>query len=306
MFTSRLRLPLAILALVSVPVVGRAQSSLPSVVDLTRLYRVVPNVTYVTANNFEAKLDVYTPREATGPVPTVIFIHGGWWLSGSKEASVLQVLPYMERGFAAVNVEYRLGRVSVAPGAVEDCRCALRWIYQNARQYKFDLDNIVTTGQSAGGHLALTTAMIPESAGLDRQCPGDRRRAWTTGDLGTQEMKVDSRSYPEGLRGEILENSAVSPNYLETLGVRVLDGRSINDTDINGSPDVVVINQTMAERYWPKESAVGRTVQVVNPTRSRTYRVVGVVSNHHRHGVLEAPSPMVSRSVSTSAAVSRA
>ncbi len=114
-----------------------------------------------------------------------------------------------------------------------------------------------------------------------------------TFNFSTQEMKVDSRSYPEGQRGEILENSAVSPNYLETLGVRVLDGRSINDTDINGSPDVVVINQTMAERYWPKESAVGRTVQVVNPTRSRTYRVVGVVSNHHRHGVLEAPSPMV-------------
>jgi len=49
----------------------------------------------------------------------------------------------------------------------------------------------------------------------------------------------------------------------------------------------------MAERFWPKESAVGHTVQVVNPTRSRTYRIIGVVSDHKRHGVLEAPTPFV-------------
>jgi predicted permease len=114
-----------------------------------------------------------------------------------------------------------------------------------------------------------------------------------TFNFSQQEMRVDSRSYPEGQRGEILENAAVSPTYLRTLGVRLVDGRDISDTDVSGSPDVVVINQTMAERFWPKESAVGHTVDVVNPTRTRTYRVVGVVSNHHRHGVLETPSPMV-------------
>jgi len=114
-----------------------------------------------------------------------------------------------------------------------------------------------------------------------------------TFNFSTQEMRVDSRTYPEGQRGEIIENAAASPSYLETLGVKLIDGRSIQDIDRAGSPDVVVINQTMAERYWPSTSAVGHTVQVVNPTQSRTYRVVGVVSNHKRHGVLEAPSPMV-------------
>jgi acetyl esterase/lipase len=117
-------------------------------------------------------------------------MHGGGWTNGAKESSVFAFLPFLEMGWAVVNVEYRLADVALAPAAVEDCRCALRWIYQNAKQYKFDLNNIVVTGQSAGGHLALTTAFIPESAGLDRQCPGDRRRSWTTGDLTTQELKV--------------------------------------------------------------------------------------------------------------------
>jgi len=114
-----------------------------------------------------------------------------------------------------------------------------------------------------------------------------------TFNFSTQEMRVDSRTYTEGQRGEILENAAVSPTYLRTLGVRVIDGRDISESDMSGSPDVVVINQTMAEKFWPKQSAVGHTVQVVNPTQTRAYRIVGVASNHHRHGVLEAPSPMV-------------
>lgn len=114
-----------------------------------------------------------------------------------------------------------------------------------------------------------------------------------TFNFSQQEMRVDSRTYTEGQRGEIIENAAASPTYRETLGARLIDGRDFDDTDINGAPDVVLINQTMADKFWPKESAIGHTVQVVNPTRSRTYRIVGVVSNHKRHGVLESPTPFV-------------
>ena len=60
-----------------------------------------------------------------------------------------------------------------APAAVEDCLCALRWVIRNADEYNFNTSRIVVTGNSAGGHLALTTGMIPASAGLDRECPGE-------------------------------------------------------------------------------------------------------------------------------------
>ena len=140
--------------------------------DISNRYRIVPNITYLTANNWDAKLDVYTPREVTAPNPTLIYIHGGGWVGGLKETSWLALLPYLESGWSVVNVEYRLARVSLAPAAVEDCRCALRWVYRNAKQYNFDTSKIVVTGHSAGGHLSLTTGMLPASAGLDRQCPG--------------------------------------------------------------------------------------------------------------------------------------
>ena len=139
---------------------------------LSNQYRVLPNVTYLTASNRDNKVDLYLPRGTDSPAPVLVYIHGGGWVGGSKESSVLRLIPWMEMGWAVVNVQYRLGEVSLAPAAVEDCLCALRWIIRNASNYNIDPERIVVTGNSAGGHLALTTGMVPASAGLDRQCPG--------------------------------------------------------------------------------------------------------------------------------------
>jgi acetyl esterase/lipase len=67
-------------------------------------------------------------------------------------------------------VDYRPADVALAPAALEDCLCALKWVYHNARQYGFDTKQIVVTGASAGGHLSLTTGMTPPSAGLSGPC----------------------------------------------------------------------------------------------------------------------------------------
>lgn len=133
-------------------------------------YRVRPNVTYKTASNAEQKLDVYARRNTSEARPTVIYIHGGGWVGGSKEASMLAIVPYLEMGFNVVNVEYRLGRIARAPAAVEDCRCALRWVIQNAKEYGFDTERLIVTGASAGGHLSLTTGILPVEAGFDAEC----------------------------------------------------------------------------------------------------------------------------------------
>src|SRR5882672_3741546 len=135
-------------------------------------YQVAANVTYLTASNYESKLDVYSRRGATTPQPTVVYFHGGFWAAGSKEGALLSLLPWLEMGWNVVNVEYRLARVAPAPAAVEDCLCALRFLAAQAKTYNIDTARLVVTGESAGGHLALTTGIIPESAGLDRECAG--------------------------------------------------------------------------------------------------------------------------------------
>jgi len=153
------------------------------IVALWQQVRTVPNVTYIKANGIEEKLDVYAlrvppknPRELPGttiqpaPWPVVIFIHGGGWVQGTKEGSMLSALPFLGLGYSVVNVEYRLANVSLAPAAIEDCRCALRWVIAHAKDYNFDVHRIVIAGASAGGHLALTTGMLKASDGFDRLC----------------------------------------------------------------------------------------------------------------------------------------
>jgi acetyl esterase/lipase len=135
--------------------------------------QVNSNITYLTASGVELKLDIYRPRGASAPLPTAVFFHGGGYRATSvKEGSVLNMVPWLQMGFNAVNVEYRSSGVALAPAAVEDARCALRWLTQNAKQYNIDPGRLVITGLSAGGHLASIAGMIPESAGLDRRCPG--------------------------------------------------------------------------------------------------------------------------------------
>lgn len=141
--------------------------------DVGNRYWFQPDVVYSVENGHENKLDVIYPHNATAPVPAVIYIHGGGWIFGDKGGAVFQVLPYLKMGWAAINVEYRMASASKAPGAVEDCRCALRWIWRNAKQYHIDPTRLVVTGHSAGGHLSLMTGMLKESDGLDNNCPSD-------------------------------------------------------------------------------------------------------------------------------------
>ena len=168
-------IPACLLTLAGMTVAGLAQNpdAASWAAHVGAAYRVSNDVVYHRATNYDLKLDVYVPAGAKGPLPAAMYFHGGGWTARSKEYMVLNTLPYLEMGWAVVNVGYRLASVANAPAAVEDGRCALRWVIRNAGQYMIDPSKIVVTGHSAGGHLSLTTGMLPVSAGMDRQCPGN-------------------------------------------------------------------------------------------------------------------------------------
>lgn len=129
------------------------------------------DVVYRTVNGLPLKVDLYV-RYDRQPGPTILYIHGGGWANGSKEQYVLWYLPYLELGMRVVAVQYRLSGVAPAPAAVEDCRCAFRWVVENGAKYGIDPNRIVVSGGSAGGHLALMTALLSPEEGFD--CPGDK------------------------------------------------------------------------------------------------------------------------------------
>jgi len=160
----------ALLALSSLLNFAQMTPSVRSAVLINHSYVVHSNIVYKVAANYDIKLDVYHRHDTATPIPVVIMIHGGGWISSNKDDYVLTAGPYLAMGFAVVNVEYRLGKVSQAPASVDDCLCALRWVSVHAKEYNFDLTKIVLTGPSAGGNLALSTGMIPPSSGFGNDC----------------------------------------------------------------------------------------------------------------------------------------
>jgi acetyl esterase/lipase len=187
----------------------RAQTTNETLLKIADRYWMQPDVVYNTANNTPLKLDVWYPRDSQTPTPTLVYIHGGGWIFGSKEGAVYQFLPFLEKGWRVVNVEYRMASNSLAPGAVEDTRCALRWIFRNAKQYNFDTSKIVLTGHSAGGHLSLITGMLPDGTALDNRCYASEK-------YGDVKMKVAAiinwygiSDVNDLISGENLKNYAV-------------------------------------------------------------------------------------------------
>ena len=135
--------------------------------------------TYTSVSGRDLKLDVYVPSaKPAAPLPVLVNIHGGGWVFGSREGAALTALPYMQMGFAVVNIEYRLAKTALAPAAVEDALCALQWVGRNAKRYNFDLGKVVVTGTSAGGHLALTTGLIKPDSEMTNQCAANEP-AWS-------------------------------------------------------------------------------------------------------------------------------
>ncbi len=146
-----------------------AQTVSPGI-EIAASYTVTSDIVYHKAGGRDLTLDLYVPRGSTSPVPVLVYYHGGGWVVGDRHSSSLQVLPYLERGFAVANVSYRLAESALAPAAVVDAVCAFRWVVRNAAEYNMDPRRVVMTGHSAGGHLALIVGTLPTDTPFAREC----------------------------------------------------------------------------------------------------------------------------------------
>jgi len=129
------------------------------------------DVVYTKVNGWEGKLDLYLPPTGGTASSLVINIHGGGWNKGTKESQG-GFSPFFKEGYAVANIEYRLTAAATAPAAIEDTRCALIYLINNAKTFNIDVSKIVIMGTSAGGHLALMGGLMENDHLFDGNCKG--------------------------------------------------------------------------------------------------------------------------------------
>ncbi len=119
---------------------------------------VYQDLIYKQIDSINLKLDIYRSKDLSETAPVLLFIHGGGWYKGKRSDYLAYLLDYAQKGYVTATVSYRLSGVAHFPAAVEDVKCAVRWIRENASKYMINPDRIAVIGGSAGGHLAMMLA----------------------------------------------------------------------------------------------------------------------------------------------------
>ena len=127
---------------------------------------------YKTVDTFKLKVDIfYTSQSFERENNTaIVFFHGGGWAYGTPGEFFTTCERYAKMGIVTFSVDYRLSiENGITPSktispieSVMDAKSAMRWVRENSGKFHIDRNKIVAAGQSAGGHLALSTAMIED------------------------------------------------------------------------------------------------------------------------------------------------
>ncbi|MBI4877092.1 MAG: alpha/beta hydrolase [Acidobacteria bacterium] len=115
--------------------------------------RAEQNLVYSSPGGRDLHLDLYLPGAGRGLFPAVVYIHGGGWKGGNKNAFRRQAAHMATLGFAGACIQYRLSGEAKYPAALEDSKAAVAWVKANAAKYGIDASRIGAAGGSAGGHL---------------------------------------------------------------------------------------------------------------------------------------------------------
>lgn len=118
------------------------------------------DIEYSRAGGTSLRLDASIP-DGSGPFPAVIIVHGGGWVRGDKRVDVTPLFkPLSDAGIAWFSINYRLANDPLLFGiAVHDVEAAIRFVKENAGEYRIDPDRIALIGESAGGQLAGMAAL---------------------------------------------------------------------------------------------------------------------------------------------------
>lgn len=105
-------------------------------------------------------------------------------------------------------------------------------------------------------------------------------------------FKVEGRPEPKADENVAMDYQVVSSDYFSTLGIPIVRGRGLSEQDNETAPRVIVINDVMAQKYWPNGEAVGKRIAIGESAKDTSWRtIVGIVGNVRHAALTEEPVP---------------
>ena len=173
------------------------------------LERFVPdNITSVDnqqyrANSANGYLDVFYPKDTPKSLPTIVWVHGGGWVSGDKNDvdNYLKILA--SHGFTTVGVDYTIAPEAQYPTPLFEVNDALKYLQDNAKRLNIDSNNIILAGDSAGSQIvaqvanAVTSPDYANKIGMQPTLEASRLRAVLL-NCGAYDLKLPNYNGPFG------------------------------------------------------------------------------------------------------------
>lgn len=231
----------------------------------------------------EHRLDVYEPVDRRGPLPTVLYIHGGGFRILSKDTHWLMGLAFARAGYLVFNISYRLAPKHRFPAALEDAALAFEWLVDHGPSFGADLDRLVIAGESAGANL---TAALTLLTCYQRPEPWARRvfdrqvvpRAWLPycGIFQVSDAERFMRNKPR-------IGTFISDRLLEVSGAYLgPDPSAFGATLDLADPLVVLERATPPDRSLPPCFASVGTADPLLPDTRRLAAALGAMGVPHR------------------------
>ena len=109
-----------------------------------------------------------------------------------------------------------------------------------------------------------------------------------TDNLQVSQVAPEGFTFAPGIESAVCPSVLVDEGYFDTTGIRIVEGRGFRATDTRDTPQVTIVNQRFAERYWPGQSVIGKRVNI-RGTTPRTVEIVGIAADSRYFFIVEPP-----------------
>lgn len=121
--------------------------------------KYLPDVVYAKYGEIERKLQIIVPQRDGYKFPLVIYVQGSAWRKQDLYSAIPNLSHIAAKGYVVASVEIRDTDIAQFPAALEDVKCAIRFMRKNAEAYGVDPNRVAVWGNSSGGHLSLMTGL---------------------------------------------------------------------------------------------------------------------------------------------------